>query len=645
LSLAAWRITLAKRDEISSTERLLDLIRDDSKTEYSTSNRSSQKPIGHRLKGIFSNPVSFRKTISVGVDMGHDDLKMVKIHRVSDQKFEMLDYARIPFDSDITRESPHFYQFLRPVLANFCNNSKNVEIWCTIPSARVETRQLRIPKVGQKQIPNSVYWSYQKMSSFNEKDTLFDFEILREVVDGNTAKIDVMAYTAPQAEIGALKDLFNKAGFPLTGISIVPFAFQSLLRAGRIDTDELHVSSLYIGRDWSRIDIFSEGNLMLSRGIKAGVKTMIEALRTQIEGNLFELSIAKSPTKDTARIRAIKKKLKFELDQAHQLFFGVIHSNSPAAMDARQRLLKEDKIFNMILPALERLVRQLERTLKHFSLNYENARVGKIFISSGVNPHQRIIDYIGEELAIPTETFNPFADGPNFISLTPSPEVVSEQSSYVPAMGMALSSNSLTPNFLYTYKDKLKAVRSQRINRAVFAGFLLLMALCVGVSFWQARVVKAKEYEKLQSQQQLESITLRVDQSLILKLVDEIQSKNRAVRDIGHKYFGVAVISEITDLTPASVRLLSISAQLSDDPGKSPKSEKGKKQSKTKNSQDLVLNGLVRGDRLTLESTLAGYLIELNNSPLFKQTVISKKSFERYEDQDVLTFTARLKLG
>jgi hypothetical protein len=70
-----------------------------------------------------------------------------------------------------------------------------------------------------------------------------------------------------------------------------------------------------------------------------------------------------------------------------------------------------------------------------------------------------------------------------------------------------------------------------------------------------------------------------------------------------------------------------------------------KNQSKTKNSQDLVLNGLVRGDRLTLESTLAGYLIELNNSPLFKQTVISKKSFERYEDQDVLTFTARLKLG
>ena len=361
---------------------------------------------------------------------------------------------------------------------------------------------------------------------------------------------------------------------------------------------------------------------------------MIEALRTEIEGNLFELSIAKSPTKDTARIRAIKKKLKFELDQAHQLFFGVIHDSSPSALEERQRLLKEDKIFKMILPALERLVRQVERTLRHFSLNYENARVGKIYISSGVNPHRRIIDYIGEELGIPTEILNPFADSENFISLTPSPEVVSEQSSYVPAMGMALAGNALTPNFLYTYKDKQKAIRSQRINRAVFAGFLLLMSICVGVSYFQAGTVKEKEYQKAQLQRQLESINLRVDQSLILKLVDEIHAKNKEVLVIGKQYTGVAVISEIADLTPANVRLLDISAQFDNGPG----------EKKAEKNRDLVLSGIVRGDRLNLESTLASYLMELNNSPLFDKPTISKKSFERYEDQEVLNFTARLKL-
>jgi type IV pilus assembly protein PilM len=631
---------LAKYDEISSTERLLGLIRDDNKSEDRPSNDGSQRDIGHRLKNLLSIPVTFRKVISVGVDLGHDDLKMIKIHRVSDHKFKMLEFARIPFDPDISRESPQFHQFLKPILANFCGHSKNVEIWCTIPSARVETRQIRIPKVNPRLIPNSVYWSYQRISPFNEKNILFDFEVLGDVEEDDKLKIDVMAYTAPKPEIKDLKDLFSKAGFPLTGISIVPFALQSLLRTGRIKTAESHISSLYIGRDWSRIDIFSEGCLVLSRAIKAGVKTMLEALRTEIEGNLFELSIARSPTKDTSRIRAIKKKLKYELEQAHQLFFGESHNTPPAAAQERQRLLKEDRLFKMVLPALERLVQQVERTLRHFTMQYENAMVEKIYISSGVDPHKRILEYIGEELGIAPETLDPFVENPNFLTLVPAPETASERSSYVPAMGMALSRNELAPNFMHTYKEKTKAAIGRRINRGVFAGFLLLVALCVGVSFWQDRQVKAREFKLLQLRQQLNRFAVRVDKNLILKLVNETQTKLREVSEIGEKYFSVAVISEITDLTPVNVRLLSISTQVNNQPGK-------KKVPATGNAKEkgtLILDGIVQGNRLALESTLAGYLMELRNSPLFDQPTISKKSFERFENKEGLRFTARLKL-
>jgi len=625
---------LTKHDEISSTERLLDLIRDDGKEDAKLIDHSYRESINRRLKGIISNPVSFKKSVSVGVDLGHDDLKLIKINRISDHKFEMLDYARVPFESENDRDSPKFYQFLRPVLANFCNGTKTPEIWCTISSARVETRRLRIPKVTQKQLPNSVYWSFQKIMPFNEKENLFDFEMLGEVEDGNSTKIDVMAYTAIHSEIKELRDLFNKAGFPLTGISIVPFAFQSLLRAGRIITQENHVASLYIGRDWSRIDIFSDGNLMLSRGIKAGMKTMIEALKTEMEGNLFEPSLAKSHKDDAARIEAAKEALNHELSQANQLFFGAVHDAPPTVTGPGQRNPREDQIFKMILPALERLVRQVERTLRHFSMNYENARVTKIYTSSGVNPHQRIISYIGEELGIPTETLNPFMDGPNFLSLIPSPDHISEQSSFVPAMGMALSSNTLTPNFLCTYKDKQKAIRNQRVNRSIIAGFFLMMILCVGISFLQKRTLDQKEYQKLQARQRLENIAVRVDKNLVLKLVEAIRSKNQEIQRIGKKYIGLAVVGEVTDLTPPNVRLLNLTALLRDGPV----------EKKLDKSRVLVLNGVVSGDRMSLESTLAAYLIELNNSPLFEKPEISKKSFELHRGIEVLKFTASLKI-
>ena len=47
---------MAKRDEVSSTERLLDLIRDDKQSEPSASYPSSRKSVGDRLKNFFMRP-------------------------------------------------------------------------------------------------------------------------------------------------------------------------------------------------------------------------------------------------------------------------------------------------------------------------------------------------------------------------------------------------------------------------------------------------------------------------------------------------------------------------------------------------------------------------------------------------------------
>ena len=580
------------------------------------------------------------------MDIGYDDLKMVKLQRVSDQNYEMLEYAIVPFDPEIPRESPQFYQFLKPTLAEFYGMSRTIDIWCTISSARVETRQLRIPKVPVRQIPNAIYWSYQKEAAFNEKEKVFDFEILGEVQDEQSVKIDVLAYTAPVDEVISLRDMFVKAGFPLSGISIVPFAFQTLLRAHRVEAaTDAHVSSLYIGRDWSRIDIFSGGNLMLSRGIKAGVRTMMEALRKEIESSSKELSLVKAPDKNVGRIRAVKQKKRLDLELAQKYFFGYIQGATPQDAAGKKLSINEGKIFRMIQPALERLVRQVERTVRHYALNYENARVSKIFISSGVSPHKRILNYIAEELGMPTEVLNPFSESGNFLPHVPIPDSLSEQSAFAPAMGMALADNSRTPNFLHTYKDKRKSVRNQRINRSLFAAFVLLMAVCVGISFWQERELGDKDAQKARLQQHLEGYNLRVDKNLILKLVEDIRVKNRANRAIGKKYLNLAVIGELVKLTPSNVRLLSISTRLGPLPDKKPpKNVKKKKKQAESSPKVVIIEGIVKGSRLSLESALAGYLMELKKSPLFEQPTVNKKSFEFSGNDEVLLFTAKLNL-
>jgi Tfp pilus assembly PilM family ATPase len=630
--------TLAKQDELSSTEKLLELIRDENPSSLQKDPAGAPLPTGQRFKTLLSNSLSFGKgTWSVGVDLGHEDVKLIKVKRVSDRKIELSDFTRIPLDGEIPRDHPEFHQFLRGALIKFCGTANPIELWGTIPSARVETRYLKIPKVPLKQIANTAFWSYQKHSAFDEKETIFDFEVLGDAEEGGAKKTAVMAYTAPRKEVEGLRDLFARAGFPLTGISIVPFAVQTLLRSGRIRTYGAAVSSLYIGRDWSRIDIYADNNLMLSRGIKAGIRTMVEALQREIEQNWFELSLAKSPTADQNRIRAIKARLKQEMDVAQNLFFGSIHGSDAGGTDEGKPLaVKEERIFQMILPALERLVRQMERTIRHFALNFDNIRVEKIYVSSGIQPHPRILDYISEELGLPIEVLNPFAPAEGFQAIPATPEAPSEQGSYAPALGMALADNSITPNFLYTHKNRNKDSNARRINRGIFTFFFVLMLACVGLVFWQEQQIKEKEFQKLNLQSQLSAFEVRVDKNLILKLVDQIRAKNQSLQGIGNNFVGVAVLGEVANATPPNVRLLSVNAKFSPagKPGPTGKTEALKK--------ILVLDGVVSGERTTLEADLAAFLMTLKGSPLFKQPTISKKSLEMIDNQPVMRFTAQM---
>ena len=97
----------------------------------------------------------------------------------------------------------------------------------------------------------------------------------------------------------------------------------------------------------------------------------------------------------------------------------------------------------------------------------------------------------------------------------------------------------------------------------------------------------------------------------------------------------MVVLTEISNLTPSNVRLNSIYVLLDDD------ASNGGKASTSKN---VILEGIVLGDRTTMEATLAGYLIQLSGSPLFKQPVINQKEPGFFMNKEILRFTAQLKL-
>ncbi len=630
---------MPKYDEISSTEKLLDLIRDKDRKKYKSINIETHRGSGEWIKMHLTTPFSIKKAVTIGVDIGHDNIKLAKIRYSSSHHPELIDYKDIPFETGIKPDHINFVPFLKSSLTPFCGTTKNFEIWANISSARVEMRYLKIPKVPRKQIANAVYWAHRKIAPFDYKATTFDFEVLGETNEHGTLKTEIMSFAVPKHEIEVLRRTFSKAAYQLTGISIVPFAFQNLLRTSWIEAAAKNISSLYIGRDWSRIDIFSKGNLVLSRGIKAGIKTMKESMQGKLNGRQYEYSDQIRNIVDIEKMDTPVNQNHIKTDEAQQIFFNLIHDTSSSPLENTELDPKEAEIFMLILPALERLVRQIERTFEHYSQNFDNERVEKIYISSEIRPHKRIVDYITDESGLDCETFDPFMTNPDFLKKISIPKAAGIKSSYAPAMGMALSNNSITPNFLYTHKEKMKYARSVLIDRITVACFVAMMSFCIGYFLFLGHNVDKKYREIANLEHQLEGFDTIVNQEIILKLVDQAKLKNEAYGKYSKKYLGIAVLSEISNLTPVNIRLLSITAAL----GKKMKNTDGKGGKTRKDEKFLLFEGIISGEQTSLEASLAGYLISLRSSLLFEQPVIKKKSFGFLNNEAVLQFTAQLK--
>jgi type IV pilus assembly protein PilM len=621
---------LAKRDEITSTEKLLDLIREPkahpspqptAPTPASlTPDASEEAP-----KRAQTRPVSLKRRGIVGVEIGYTHLKMARVQRQADKKVSLVDYLSIPIPDGMLPHKDDFHPFLRKALIEFCGNPDRLNLWSVISSARVETRCIRIPKLPRKQVANAVYWTFTKEVRFNREEELLDFEVLDDVLDAGIQKTEVMTYTAPRQEVEQMTATFREAGYPLKGLSIVPFAVQNLLRMGILPHQGRDICNLFIGRDWSRIAIYANGNLILARGIKAGMRSMVEGLQQGIVGGAIPADML-AATEATQKGRGL---LFGPSDNVHQIqaqrLFSAYMRGELARMDPTSGTA--DQILTLIQPALERLLRQVERTFQHYSLHFNGAGLERIFVSGPLTGCIPVGEYLRRQLELPIESLDPFPEDSTFVRSVAIPKKMDERESFVPAIGMALSQNGFTPNFLFTHKEKEKLASIDRLNRLVFT---VCMAVLLVFSVWyllQGHRLNNLENEVASLQSQLTRYSPQADKNMVLKLISHAQNQKRAFTQVEETYKPLALINEINEITPANIRLIAFDAVWN------PPDEGG----------DVVdIEGVVFGDRSSFEPSLTGYMLQFKASPLFQKQVIISKSFQFYNRQEVLRFTARL---
>ena len=635
---------MASNREISSTEKLLNVIR--GKAKAASEDEPSYKPVvpkKRKASPLSSFTPTFQRPVTIGVDINHQALQMVKVEETAADHWRLVDYRRVPIPSTTTRGTHEFTGFLKSELGKFCGPGKSLQIWNLMSSAKVDVRFIKIPKVPRKQLENAIYWTAKRELAFEDMDTILDFEVQSDVVEQGVKKTSVMVYTVPRREVESVVELFNDAGYQLSGLAIAPFAIQNLFRTKWMPTYGETLASLYIGRDGARIDIYSRGSLIMTREIKTGMNSMVEAL---VEG----YTDRKRPSARDLRWGGAPVDFTITPSQAYKLIMSLDPDAPALTHDDAGHDLSEEDIFDMVRPALDRLVRQVERTFANLGAE----KVSRVYISGVVNAYRPLIHYIGEQLGIESGVMDPLDPSIPYLSGYTEPATASEKASLAVAVGLALSDNVRTPNLLFTYKEKEKMATVSRVNRVILFSLAGIIITGLTVFAWQERIAAKKKATISDLNQQLSSLNLMVDTKLILQMAAKDREERRLKKEYGERYLGMAVLSELSALTPENVRFLKIKTSLGKPEGKSAPAakaaEKGAAAAKQADAlaKTLEIDGIVMGERNMLEGYLSTYVLKLKGSPLVKEATVQKSVVEALQQNkaegEILHFVLNIKL-
>ncbi|MDY6903593.1 MAG: hypothetical protein SWH61_02800 [Thermodesulfobacteriota bacterium] len=600
---------MKKKRELSSTDRLLGKITNRSASpsrsltddtaaadSFSTEAGRSRAP---RNKSLFSlSPKLHSHHAHPGVIIDKEGIVLVHPGTGMDDTAFVSGVSDTPFiePTDIFDES--FEKQLSKLLSEISNTNEN-HAWCALPDHLVDIRYLKIPRAKDKDLENAIFWSYKKEVVAEEKDIIFDYEVIGEFTERGVAKIGVTACSIHKDVAARLNDLFTKAGCRLDGITTSAFAIQTLLRNETLVPGHENICCVHVGRESSSISIFVENNLMLVRQIRAGLSSLAEAIISESERESLQLEGDISRDAVQSAMETIIEHVRYQGKTADPL---------------------SDSLFIQIAPAVDRIGRQIERTLDYFRQNIYSERISAVLIHGEVAEYRPLLDTIAEHLGIPV--YSPpdiLAPAMTFVHT----DLVKQSPHFLPGLGLIQASNELTPNIIFTHKEKKAYKKITFVNRGILAATAALFTLCVLIFSWQLTILSGLDDEKNALATSLAALPADVNPSSIQELADAIIQKKTRLKEKAVIMEARGLLNELMTHTPDAIKLDTLELTM-------------------KNGRGIILNGYVFGSTYSQDAILAGYVMDLVQSPLFSKVTVKRQKRERIDNRDILQFSATI---
>lgn len=581
---------------------------------------------GRSFVSALGNLTSLAGRKTVGVEIKSTHVNMVAVEGSGQaRRATLARSAAVPEGS--TLHSPEFADFLQAQLRHV-QGLNRAGIWAVLSASRGEVWPVTVPAVKSKDLDSAVYWTAKQEHGFAREGVVFDYRLAGKVRIEGVEKYRALVSTAPKEDVYGLKYAFARAGLGLEGITLFPFGLQNLFAGGWVDSGKDAFAVLDIDRHSSSITIFNaDADLLFSRAIKTGVQSMAESIiQEQGAPPLGMRASGTGQAHERYRDADLDHKAAFEL-------IARMESGGEPGGDESPGSFAREEVLEMMVPALERLVRQVERTID-YSVNVQaNPAPAVIHLCGRLASAEPVADFFREQLGLTTRVLDPLDPVAGRLSAQLDPLSRAERIFLAPAAGLAMSDTRHTPNLLYTPTQR-KKTRRQRGRAFAAAAVLLAAYLAVGGYWHQLRQdVHKTRQEVSELKQRLQEYAPLVDRERLEGLAAKIREDASALRSYSRRFLPAAAINELIAATPQRVSLLSVRLEQKDSGP-----QKG-------GAKTLTLEGSMTGERDRLQTMLAGYLHRLRGSVLFETTKIRQSSIRQTEDAQNAALSFVIEIG
>lgn len=528
------------------------------------------------------------KHLTIGVYITQQDLTLVLTSiRRGGKKKGLLKWRNIPLPENLFPDSNEFPAFLKDCLDNFTENRKKISIWSTLESSSLKIKNITIPDLPQGKLTNAAFWGLKRETEFNEDREIFDYEILGDVQIDGIKKKKILVFSAPKKELKSLKRIFHLAGYPLTGITAIPFAIHNFIRTQQIRVDDLHFAIINVSRETSEIYCFSQSGILLVRNLRTGSQNLIEELDAPLDTDPVE-------------------------------FFSSMESTTSAE-------------FLHIRDSLERLISKIVRTGDYCAQYYTGNRPIKRYIFYGETDQcDPFMELAASIIPADVDILDPSRESCTGYFKAELPPHAKQRSSVLTAFGIALSANKITPNFLFTLGDQQKAKKQKKITfTTAFTGIVLLI-FCF---FFHSMLMLTHQKDLMtltRINQEQTTYGNDLPKQTITRTISMAEATDLEKTQYISTYLPLAVVYEICHFSIPPVLLTAMKYQL--------------EENKENRSRKVLLEGEISAPPHILDLELASYLLKLSESPVFGYIEITAKQVVAMDSAQKLVFTATLEV-